>query len=98
MESLLGASSAAAAAATVLPAPPIFSVEVGQHVGADAVPLANDVLRMVCIQLAIQVMLALSDPSGAKGILTTEFFLLLTYISLGAMLYWLVVRKLFVFV
>ncbi|GAX84488.1 hypothetical protein CEUSTIGMA_g11908.t1 [Chlamydomonas eustigma] len=51
-------------------------------------PMANDMLRMVSIQLAIQVMMALSG-SGDQRILSAEFLLLVLYILLGVALYWL---------
>jgi hypothetical protein len=76
--------------------PSLFNVEIGSLVGNDAVPMANDVLRMVCIQFAIQAMLVLSGESMEK-FFSTEFLLLIVYIVLGVMLYWLAMRKLVVF-
>lgn len=77
--------------------PPLFPIHVSHHVGSDVAPLGNDVLRMICIQLAIQLMLALSDPSGVGSVFTTEFILLIVYITLGAMLYWLAIRRIVAF-
>jgi len=78
--------------------PALWELDVGRAVGADYVPMANDVLRMVCIQVAIQVMLVLSDPTGRTRLFSPDFLMLVVYITLGVMLYWLALRKLVVFV
>ncbi len=78
--------------------PALWQLDVGRAIGADYVPMANDVLRMVCIQVAIQVMLVLADPTGHTSLFSTDFVLLVVYITLGVMLYWLALRKLMVFV
>lgn len=76
----------------------LWLIDAGTTLGKDYVPMANDIMRMVCIQLAIQVMLVLADPTGQTSLLSADFVLLVVYIALGVMLYWLTVRKLFVFV
>ena len=91
-EALLGAAPGAPQTESV------WKVNVGRAIGADYVPMANDVLRMVCIQVAIQVMLVLSDPTGQTRLLSPDFLMLVVYITLGVMLYWLALRKLVVFV
>ena len=73
----------------------LLRVDVGQWLGPDFVPMANDVVRMVCIQVSIQLMLVLAG--GNMRFLSTDFLLLVFYIALGVMLYWLAVRKLIVF-
>jgi len=69
--------------------PSVFIVDVSKHLGADFAPMANDFARMLCIQIAIQVLMT----SGGRGIFSTEFFMLLFYIAIGVLLYWAVVRK-----
>ena len=76
----------------------LWLIDAGSTLGKDYVPMANDIMRMVCIQLAIQVMLVLADPTGQTSLLSADFVLLVVYIALGVMLYWLTFRKLFVFV
>jgi len=71
----------------------MFSFEISKTMGDDFAPIANDFMRMLCIQLAIQVLVA----SNTDGIFTGEFFLLLLYIAIGVVLYWAVVRKLVIF-
>ena len=87
--------------ASVIPPMPsaalsLFSVDIGEALGLDFVPMANDILRMLCIQVAIQVMMVLSG-TGAD-FLTADFLLLVFYTALGLTLYWLAVRKIVVFV
>lgn len=80
------------------PTDTLWKIDAGGALGMDYVPMVNDVMRMVCIQLAIQVMLVLADPTGSTSLFSADFVLLVVYITLGVMLYWLTVRKLFVFV
>jgi hypothetical protein len=80
------------------PASSLWQLDLGGVVGADYVPMANDVLRMVCIQVAIQAMLVMADTSGQTALFSADFVMLVLYITLGVMLYWLALRKLLVFV
>lgn len=77
------------------PVPPksMFTLDISRVLGEDFAPIANDFTRMLCIQLAIQVLMASSN----GGVFTSEFFLLLLYIALGVLLYWAVVRKILQF-
>ena len=87
-------------ASVVPPMPPInasmFHVDVGEAFGVDFVPLSNDLVRMLCIQVSIQIMLVLSGMPGV-GFFTADFLLLVFFTSLGLTLYWLAVRKIVVF-
>lgn len=75
----------------------LYTFDVSTHMGSsDYIKLFDDVLRMLCIQLTIQIMLYFSGDAGAT-FLSREFVLLLMYVELGVMLYWLVVRKLLKF-
>jgi len=67
----------------------LFVFDISKHIGADFAPMANDFARMLCIQVAIQVLMT----TGGRGIFSTEFFMLLFYIAIGVLLYWAVVRK-----
>lgn len=57
------------------------------------IPMVDDMLRIVCIQVAIQLMLF---ASGESQFFTAEFIMLVIYIVLGVALYWLVAKKLVV--
>jgi hypothetical protein len=69
----------------------VFHLDVSAIVGSEYLPLVDDVIRMVCVQVTIQLMVYLSGSSAS--FFTSEFALLLVYVVLGVMLYWLVVRK-----
>lgn len=81
---------------TPSPMASLFRIDIGETFGVDFVPLANDVARMVCIQVAIQAMLVLSGTRDVR-FLSADFLLLVFFTALGVMLYWLAVRKLVVF-
>jgi hypothetical protein len=75
----------------------LFNVDISEAFGVDFVPMANDIVRMLCIQIAIQIMMVLSGAPGTS-FLTADFLLLVFYTALGLTLYWLAVRKIVVFV
>jgi hypothetical protein len=72
----------------------VFVIDISKHVGNDFAPMANDFVRMLCIQVAIQVLMT---SGGGPGIFSAEFLMLLFYIAIGVLLYWAVVRKIISF-
>lgn len=70
----------------------LYTVDIAKIVGVEYVGMFEDIIRMICIQFTIQVMLYLEDSSRA-GVFTGEFMALLCYIVLGVLLYWLVFRS-----
>jgi hypothetical protein len=52
----------------------------------------NDLVRMIIIQVMIQFLFYLNNPS--LGFFTGDFFLLIIYICLGVCVYWLIFKKL----
>ena len=56
------------------------------------IEFANDLARMIIIQVMIQFLFYLNNPS--VGFFTGEFFLLVIYICLGVCVYWLVFKRL----
>ena len=52
----------------------------------------NDLSRMIIIQVVIQFLFYLNNPS--LGFFTGDFFLLIIYICLGVCVYWLLFKKL----
>lgn len=77
---------------------PLFRFDVGSIVGKDFALMGNDVLRMLCIQLSIQILVAVSSPAGTRAsTLLVNFLLLMAYVVVGVMLYWCVVRRLVAF-
>jgi len=66
------------------------------NISKDYVEMLNDIARFTIIQLAIQIMLVLMEPTRFS-IFSMDFLLLLVFVNIGVMLYWLVFRKLVVF-
>lgn len=80
------------------PTPSLHPIELSSTYGENAQHMANDLIRVIAIQCAVQLMLVLADSTGKTQFFSSLFLSLVIYISLGVMLYWLVLRKLFVFV
>lgn len=75
----------------------ILDLQISNNVGEEYVPLLNDVLRMVTLQIIIQLMLSLRD-NEEYPFFSQNFFELLFYIVLGLMTYWLVIKKIIKFI
>ena len=74
----------------------IFQINVTKHLGHDYVPMMNDIVRFVSIQVVIQ-MLLFTMNNNAFPLFSTDFLLLLAFIVLGVLLYHLVIQRLVVF-
>lgn len=68
-----------------------YVVDVTDAVGPGYSLYLDDVVRMLCIQLTIQVLISLSN--GAS-VLSVESVLIMLYVVLGVSLYWLVFKRL----
>jgi len=71
----------------------LVDLDVTTLVGDEYVPLVDDTMRMLTLQVIIQFMLMLRSPKE-YSMFSESFFELLFYIVLGLMTYWLVIRKL----
>ena len=70
----------------------LFKIDITTAMGAEYIPMFNDIARFVMIQVGIQIMLSLTD--GAKfPFFSSEFFLLVSFIVVGVMLYHLVFKN-----
>lgn len=56
----------------------------------------NDIIRMITIQIMIQFLYYINNPTEV-AFFSADFFLLLIYIVLGVCVYWLVIKKLIIF-
>ena len=72
----------------------IYALRVSKN--PEYVEMLNDIARFTIIQLAIQIMLVLMDPTRFS-IFSMDFLILLIFVNIGVMLYWLVFRKIVVF-
>ena len=69
----------------------LLDIDISKNIGNEYVPLVDDTLRMLTLQIIIQFMLSLRDDKEYPFF--SESFELLFYIVLGLMFYWLVIRK-----
>lgn len=76
----------------VQPDDAMISLWPSRFIGPEYVPMLEDIARMVCIQITIQLMFYLNG-AGAQQFFTPDFVMLVMYIVLGVMLYWLVFRR-----
>ena len=68
----------------------LYVVKINQ----EYIPIAEDIIRMVLIQITIQLLLSFG---GESQFFTSYFILSVIYIVLGICLYWLVFKKLITF-
>lgn len=74
----------------------LWSMRITEYFGKDTNIMFDDIIRMVLIQITIQLMFYMSCED--RAFFTEEFFLLVLYIILGILLYWLVFKKAIKFV
>ena len=72
----------------------IYTLKISDNL--EYVEMCNDIARFTIIQLAIQIMLVLMDPTRFS-IFSMDFLILLVFVIIGVMLYWLVFRKVIMF-
>jgi hypothetical protein len=73
--------------------PAVWNVNVSDLIGKENVPFLNDVIRMLALQVVIQMMLHVTDPvrySFTDG----DFIVLAMFIVVAVSAYWLVLRRL----
>lgn len=75
----------------------LYTVNISDRFGGpEYAGMVNDILRFVTIQVAIQIMLVLMD-SERFSFFSLDFLILLMFVVIGVMLYWLVIKKIIVF-
>lgn len=77
--------------------PPLFEVDVTRELGPGYTAFVEDVVRMLCIQLTIQIMIYCSSEAGTMSFVSPQFILMMAYVVLGVALYWLVLKRVVVF-
>lgn len=71
----------------------IYTLNISEKLGSEEyIDAVDDVLRMIVIQVMVQFMFYLNDPTE-NTFFTETFFATLLYIVLGITFYWLVVKK-----
>lgn len=67
---------------------------VGSRLGKEYIPVVEDVLRTLVIQVVVQALLAVIDPES--GFFSPVFWLILGYVVLGTLFYHLLFRRLLI--
>lgn len=58
--------------------------------------MVNDMIRFATIQIAIQLMLVLMNPDKFS-FFSIDFIILLMFVIIGVMFYWLIIKKVVIF-
>lgn len=82
-------SSSSFVGQTYLPEP-LHRIDISGTVGSEYIPLFEDIVRVLCIQLTVQLMLYFGG--AERSLFTVELLCVSAYVVLGVMLYWLVFK------
>lgn len=74
----------------------LYNVNISLPYGVEYVDYMNDMIRMVTIQIVVQLMLSLKNQSLGM-LFSTNMIEVIFYVILGCSLYWLVVKNLITF-
>jgi hypothetical protein len=75
------------------PIPALYTVPLTDKMSPEYARMLEDLVRMLVIQLTLQFLLYLTDPSQFS-LFSTDFIVLLIYIGIAVVLYWLLFKKL----
>lgn len=76
----------------------LYEINISDMLGSkEYIGMVEDLVRFWSIQIMLQIMLSLMDPDNYK-LISSDFFILLLFITIGVMFYWLVFKKLVSFV
>jgi len=70
-------------------------VQFNLNINKDYIPLINDLIRMAVIQVVAQILFVTSS-QGQESFFNEMFLQTLFYILLGVLVYWLIIRKIFI--
>jgi len=70
----------------------LFSVDVTEILGKEYVPVVNDLVRFLLVQIGIQFMLYISDPQHI-AFFSSDFMVLLVFLTVSVLFYWLIFCK-----
>ena len=71
----------------------VYDVLLSEKIGKEYLPAVEDITRMIVLQVFVQIMMYLRNPSE-NSLFDVEFIELLLYIVLGICVYWLLFKKL----
>lgn len=64
------------------------------NIDKEYIPVINDVIRMAVIQVVAQILFVMASKDNEK-FFSEVFMQTLSFIIIGVMVYWLIIRKLF---
>lgn len=71
----------------------LYELDVSDKFGKEYIPMVEDIMRMLVLQMFVQFMMVLRNPSE-NSMFDPSFIEMLLYIILGLCVYWLVLKKL----
>ena len=71
----------------------VYNIKLSEKIGKEYLPAVEDISRMIILQVFVQIMMFLRNPSE-NSLFDIEFVELLLYIVLGLCVYWLLFKKL----
>lgn len=71
----------------------LYQINISEKIGNEYIPMINDLVRMIILQVTVQFMLFLRNPTE-NSLFDTGFIEILLYIILGLCVYWLVFKRL----
>lgn len=75
----------------------LFPINITNYINKDYIPLIDDIIRMTILQFVIQFMFFIKNPEQ-NGLFTQYFIEIVLYIILGVCVYWLLFKKLIIFI
>jgi hypothetical protein len=75
------------------PIPALYTIPLTDKMSPEYARMLEDLVRMLVIQLTLQFLLFLTDPSQFS-MFSAEFAVLLIYLGISVLLYWLLFKKL----
>ena len=70
----------------------MYTLDVGKKLGPEYIPVAEDIVRTLTIQIVVQILLSVIDQDS--GFFSPVFWLILAYVVLGTLVYHLVLKNL----
>tara|TARA_B110000261_G_scaffold161245_1_gene202337 strand:+ start:240 stop:491 length:252 start_codon:yes stop_codon:yes gene_type:complete len=71
----------------------IYELNVTNQIGKEYIPLVEDLMRMIIIQVIYQMMFVFRNPNS-YGFFDGDFIEALFYLTIGVCVYWLVFKRL----
>jgi hypothetical protein len=74
----------------------LYELKVSEYINEEYLPFLEDLIRMLILQVTLNFMYFVKDPSQSP-FFSLEFLELILYVCMGVAVYWLVFKSLFKF-